>query len=117
MAGERATIKFEDLNAGEAGKLATRLKEACSIQVPEVKPRLYKQKSRSQDLGTAVQVVLTALPSLERLMDLLKGFTQRQRASISFELPNGKISATDIRTKDAAELARQALRLIGEKKG
>ena len=97
-------IRFENEELSVANKKARRLRSDLLDITPDVDVKIVKDDPTTQDFGATLVVIL----GTEAVIAIAKGianYLSRDRGTITIEA-NGKVVATGISGKDAAEIAK-----------
>jgi hypothetical protein len=103
---KRFFIKFEDMSVAEAGILAEDLRHVILDAHPDASAAQRRGDPSFQDLGTLLELVLTA-PAIIAVAQGMKAWLERyQSVTLRVERPDGTLVAENLTPKRAVEIAK-----------
>jgi hypothetical protein len=108
MAGSlRYTIRFEGLEAGDAGQAAESLRRTLMDEAPSVEARRARTDPDAMDFGTTLVVVLAAPAIVELAKGIAAWLGRTYSSKVTITRPDGTVVVENIGAREAANLAER----------
>jgi hypothetical protein len=111
----RYTIKFEDLEAADAGKAADSLRRSLQEVDPTMQAKRVRTETEAMDFGTALEVILAAPALIELAKGISNWLSRTHSSKVTVIGPDGQTIVENIGASDAAELAEKLQVKHGER--
>lgn len=103
------TLTFDNGSVADANRWAGELKEYILDSVTEVEVEQQRDNPYSQDLGTALSLILGAPAAVALARALGNWLTLHRQAGITIKTARGEIVGSNLTSKDALKLAELLL--------
>lgn len=109
MDEQKYTLTFENGSVADANRWASELKEFILDATDEAVVEQERENPYSQDLGTALSLVLGAPAVIAVAKAIGQWLTLHREASIKIKTPRGEIEAKNLTHEDIVKLAELML--------
>ena len=110
----RYTIRFDGIEAADAGLAAESLRQSLQMIGAEIKVRRVRTDADTMDFGTALEIVLGAPAILELAKGIAAWLARSHSSKITIIGPNGTTIVENLRARDASGLAERLQTAHGE---
>ncbi len=103
----RYTIRFDGLEAADAGRAAESLRRSLQEADPTIQGRRVRTEGEAMDFGTALEVVLAAPAMVEFAKGVASWLGRTHSSKVTVIGPDGTTIVENISARDAASLAEK----------